>query len=99
LDDDAVLVRCEGDFTKPLLVYVYLLDLQDTRTRDADSITDRNSLRPSVPPSSGSEQRSGCGIIPSTLPRLLVMPAMLWRDPLGFAQGRNRPPGSPRQKQ
>src|SRR5487761_284601 len=56
-DDDAVLLSCEGNFAQPLLVYLFYL--QDTRTRIADSATERNSLRPSVPPSSASEQRSG----------------------------------------
>ena len=49
-----------------------------------------NSRRPSVPPWAGSTIRSGCGIMPSTLPASLRMPAMLARravDLAGIAEG------------
>ncbi|MBT9148473.1 MAG: hypothetical protein DDT32_02247 [Syntrophomonadaceae bacterium] len=43
------------------------------------------NTRPSVPPRISSQQRSGWGIIPSTFPSALVIPAMLEREPLGLA--------------
>ena len=43
--------------------------------------------RPSTPPSSGSQHRSGWGIMPSTLRFSLTMPAMLASAPLGLASG------------
>ena len=57
----------------------------------AVAATDRNSFRPSVPPSSGSAHRSGWGIMPNTLPRALTMPAMLCIEPLGLALLVTRP--------
>ena len=50
---------------------------------------DSKILKPSVPPSSGSLERSGCGIIPSTFRPGLQIPAMLSSDPLGLASARN----------
>jgi len=44
-----------------------------------------NSARPSVPPSSGSTTRSGCGIRPSTLRFSLRMPAIFRALPLGLS--------------
>lgn len=43
-----------------------------------------NRIRPSVLPSSSSEQRSGCGIIPKTFRVLFVIPAMFSILPLGL---------------
>ena len=54
---------------------------------------DSKILNPSVPPSSGSLERSGCGIIPSTFRPGLQMPAMLSSDPLGLASGVISPSG------
>src|SRR5919201_3097975 len=84
-----VLVLGESYLPQPPGVY------SDTHLTASDiaSRTDRNSRRPSVPPSSGSAARSGCGIIPSTFPALLTIPAMLWADPLGFAAPTTRPSG------
>jgi hypothetical protein len=48
---------------------------------------------PSVQPSSGSAERSGCGIIPTTLRPGLQMPAMLSREPLGLAAAVISPAG------
>src|SRR3989454_9043359 len=92
LDDGPVLIRSERNLAE--LAFVHRFDTQDTRTFSAFSATERNSFRPSVPPSSASEQRSGCGIMPSTLPRALTMPAMLCSEPFGFAAGTTLPPGS-----
>ena len=47
--------------------------------------SDWKILKPSVPPSSGSAARSGCGIMPSTLRPSLQIPAIFSREPLGFA--------------
>src|SRR6185437_12094478 len=41
--------------------------------------------RPSAEPSNASLERSGCGIMPSTLRPSLRMPAMFASDPFGFA--------------
>ena len=49
--------------------------------------------RPSVPPIISSQQRSGWGIMPRTLPARLVMPAMLFREPLGLEAGVASPSG------
>src|SRR5699024_2485249 len=56
--------------------------------------TEVNMARPSVPvrvpapgssgPKPASTACSGCGMSPTTLPAALVMPAMSWREPLGF---------------
>ena len=46
---------------------------------------DSKILNPSVPPNSGSLERSGCGIIPSTFRPGLQIPAIFSRDPLGLA--------------
>src|SRR5262252_9371422 len=53
--------------------------------------SDWKILNPSVPPSSGSAERSGWGIMPRTLRPGLQMPAILSRDPLGLASGVMRP--------
>src|SRR4029077_9427836 len=89
LDDDPVLLGGERHLSEASLVHA--LGRQETRTFIAFAATERNSFSPSVPPSSGSEHRSGCGIMPSTLPRALTMPAMLCVDPLGFALLVTRP--------
>src|SRR5205823_10489961 len=62
-----------------------------TPTTPAAATTERKSRRPSSPPSPGSAQRSGCGIIPSTLPSRLTSPAMLCCEPVGLAAGRTLP--------
>ena len=49
------------------------------------SMIERQIRLPSSPPSSGSEARSGCGIMPSTLPCSLSSPAMSCSEPLGLA--------------
>ena len=51
----------------------------------------RRIPRPSIPPISGSQQRSGCGIMPSTLPSRLRMPAMFRLEPFGLASAVTRP--------
>ena len=48
--------------------------------------TDSNSTSPSPLPSIGSQARSGCGIMPTTLRRSLQMPAMFRAAPFGFAR-------------
>src|SRR3981081_1680067 len=92
LDDDPVLLGSERYFTQ--LALVKHLRRQEPRTFIALSATERNSLSPSVPPSSASAQRSGCGIMPSTLPRLFTMPAMLCSEARGLDAGVTRPVGS-----
>src|SRR4029077_2194125 len=89
LNDDAVLLRRERDLPQP--AGVHGVQAHETSTLSAPPATDRKSLRPSAPPSSGSAQRSGWGIIPSTLPRLLTIPAMLCSEPFGLALGTTRP--------
>src|SRR3989338_9105010 len=46
---------------------------------------DSNTLNPSIPPSNASLERSGCGIIPRTLPRSFTIPAILSIAPFGFS--------------
>ena len=46
---------------------------------------DWNSSSPSADPSSASLERSGWGIMPSTLRPSLSTPAMFSSEPLGFA--------------
>src|SRR5437667_4569460 len=91
-DDGLVLIRSERNLAE--LAFVHRFHTQDISTFSALSATERNSFRPSVPPSSASEQRSGCGIMPSTLPRALMMPEILCSEPFGLAEGTTRPPGS-----
>ena len=50
---------------------------------------DSRMTRPSTPPSAGSQARSGCGIMPTTLRRSLQMPAMAFTEPFGFASSTN----------
>src|SRR5689334_17662200 len=57
---------------------------------DKVSIRLSNMPRPSVPPSSGSTTRSGCGMRPKTLRFSLRMPAMLRAEPLGLCPGAYR---------
>ena len=49
------------------------------------SNSDLKTRRPSVLPKIASTARSGCGIIPKTLPARLQIPAMLFKEPLGFS--------------
>jgi len=51
------------------------------------------SFSPSAEPSKPSLDRSGCGIMPSTLRPSLQMPAMLSSDPFGFAAAVRSPLG------
>ena len=60
---------------------------------DIAPTTDWNTLKPSVHPSSGSAERSGCGIIPTILPPGLEIPAMLPSEPLGLAVSVMSPDG------
>src|SRR4029078_7335880 len=50
-----------------------------------DSSMDIKTNRPSAFPNSSSAERSGCGIMPSTFPSALRMPAILSREPFGLA--------------
>lgn len=53
--------------------------------------SDSKILNPSVPPSSASAARSGCGIIPNTLRPGLQIPAIFSSEPLGLASAVTRP--------
>src|SRR5579864_3255337 len=64
----------------------------DQREAIAPTI-DWKTLSPSVHPSSGSAERSGCGIMPRTLPPELQIPAMLSSEPLGLAAEVTSPAG------
>src|SRR5437870_603006 len=55
-DDCPVLIRSERNLDE--LAFVHRFHTQDISTFSALSATERNSFRPSVPPSSASEQRS-----------------------------------------
>ena len=55
---------------------------------------DSKTPSPSADPSSGSTARSGCGIMPSTLPASLTMPAMARMEPLGLHHS-SASPGPP----
>src|SRR5207302_216945 len=84
LDDHVVLGA--GQSHLPQLTVADHRPHEATRPRLA-AITDWNRRRPSSPPSSGSAHRSGCGIIPRTLPCLFVTPATLCCEPFGLAAG------------
>src|SRR5258708_30550021 len=58
-----------------------------------DSAIAWNSSRPSADPSSASLDRSGCGIIPSTLRPSFNTPAILSNAPFGFAFAVTSPSG------
>ena len=66
------------------------------RPHDAAAVraAEANTRSPSSPPSRGSQQRSGCGMRPTTFPSRLQTPAMFATDPLGFASARARPSAS-----
>ena len=51
------------------------------------AIIDAKIFQPSSDPRISSLDRSGCGIIPRTFLPALRMPAMLLREPFGFASG------------
>lgn len=55
------------------------------------SSMDRNIASPSGRPSAGSQARSGCGIIPSTLPLSLTTPAISRTEPFGLAPAASAP--------
>src|ERR1019366_1643496 len=55
-------------------------------TVDKAANMDSKTARPSVEPISGSQARSGCGIMPMTLRPLFRMPAMSRSDPLGLSR-------------
>src|SRR5262249_3659225 len=55
---------------------------------------DSNIRRPAALPSKASEQRSGCGIRPTTLPSRLATPAIERSAPFGFAASVGRPSAS-----
>ena len=55
------------------------------RHQPSASTSPSNMARPSVPVRRASASRSGWGIMPSTLPASLVIPAILAKDPLGLA--------------
>src|SRR5688500_1352586 len=52
---------------------------------------DSKRPNPSVEPNNGFTASSGCGIRPRTVPRSLMMPAMSFTEPLGFASGSGLP--------
>jgi hypothetical protein len=52
-----------------------------------------NIFTPSVQPSSGSAERSGWGIMPTTFLPALQIPAMLSKEPLGLAEAEISPEG------
>ena len=52
---------------------------------------DSKMKRPSVPPRAASQHRSGWGIMPSTLPRSLIIPAMFSSEPFGLASSVTSP--------
>src|SRR5262245_31668050 len=69
----------------------YALSLISSRN---DSANERKSARPSLQPSALSEARSGWGIMPSTFPSRLVIPAILLSEPFGFDSSVIAPPAS-----
>ena len=54
---------------------------------------DRNIVAPSSPPINDSHARSGCGIMPRTLPAAFMIPAMLFTEPFGLNSEVTSPPG------
>ena len=58
------------------------------------SIIDWNIRLPSLLPNRGSQLRSGWGIMPKIFPSRLMIPAMLFTEPLGFAVLAATPLGS-----
>src|SRR5439155_13155328 len=91
LHDHGVLVGRERDLAQRALVDLHAHAVKTCRP---ECTTEPNSLSPSTPPSSSSLQRSGWGIIPSTLPRRFVMPAIACTEPFGLAAGTTIPRSS-----
>ena len=89
--DGAVLVLVQRDF---LELGAPGRNRHQTATRANAWMAERNTARPSLPPSRSSQARSGCGIMPNTLPRAFAMPAMLLSDPFGFDSAVTRPSGA-----
>ena len=91
----AVLVAAQRDLRQRLVVGLGLARVRVGRrvghAQPQRSMIERHSRLPSSPPSSGSETRSGWGIMPSTLPAGLITPAMSWAEPLGLASPPSRP--------
>src|SRR5216117_4026434 len=85
LDNPRVLVRLQPVTFEHLRI--------DHRTAIALTI-DSKIMRPSSPPSSASQARSGCGIMPTTLRDRLQIPAIACTDPFGFHSSASCPFGS-----
>ena len=85
-DDPVVFVAVSGRGVRGARYRWLIVQAVPTAPADASArTTDSNSTSPSPLPSIGSQARSGCGIMPTTLRRSLQMPAMLRAAPFGFA--------------
>src|SRR5437870_10494019 len=62
-----------------------------TATRARAWMAERRTASPSSPPSTASQARSGCGIMPTTFPRALEIPAIFPSEPFGLAAAVTRP--------
>src|SRR5207244_5485440 len=62
-----------------------------TATRAKAWMAERRTASPSSPPSTASQARSGCGIMPTTFPRALEIPAIFPSEPFGLAAAVTRP--------
>src|SRR5262245_65941606 len=80
---------------QPVSVEQLLIDHRTAAHLTAMAPTiDSKIMRPSTPPTSGSQARSGCGIMPTTLRRSLQMLAIACTEPFGFHASSTWPFGS-----
>src|SRR5262249_62371361 len=91
-------VRLTAEERQYALVFVGLeaVTFEDLRVNHLMAIAltmDSKIARPSTPPSSGSQARSGCGIMPTTFRASLQMPAIACTDPFGFQPSSRAPSG------
>src|SRR5262245_35212106 len=93
LQDPVVFVRLEAVLGDKLGRNADIIRDHDYAARSSASVSPANNPRPSVGPITASTWFSGCGIMPSTLPRSFRMPAIALMAPLWFQFGSIMPSG------
>src|SRR5262245_4560487 len=91
--DSVVFVRLEAVLGDKLGSNADIIRDHGYAARSSASVSPANNPRPSVGPIAASTWFSGCGIMPSTLPRSFRMPAIALIAPLWFQFGSIMPSG------
>src|SRR5262245_45361610 len=93
LQDPVVFVLLEAVLGDKLGSHADIIRDHGYAARSNASASPANNPRPSVGPIAASTWFSGCGIMPSTLPRSFRMPAIALMAPLWFQFGSIKPSG------